>query len=92
MKKLSVTLIAVLMLAFLLGCQDGKSTFVQDQTLVETAKYKFRNGIPIMNIENVGEVQHPAWIATYALGYMGAESWYELGVKPSDVYATNCIT
>ena len=51
----------------------------------------FRDGVPIMNIEGVGEVEHPAWIGTYALAYMDAESFYGCNVEVNDEYAQNCV-
>lgn len=62
-----------------------------EQTQVETAEFLFQDGVPILDIESIGEIEHPAWISTYALGYMGAESYYALDVEPSDRYAENCI-
>lgn len=75
----------------LFGCLGNGSAAAEGQTLVETATFSFRDGVPIMDIEDIGEVEHPAWIATYALAYMDAPSYYELDVGPSREYAANCV-
>jgi len=46
------------------------------QTDVDRAKHSTdASGIPILNIEGVGEVYHPAWTGLYALNYAGIETY-----------------
>lgn len=71
--------------------QTTAETEQVEQTQVETAEFSFVDGVPVLDIEGIGKVDHPAWIATYALGYMGVESYYVLDVDQSDTYAENCI-
>jgi len=89
--KRRIVFLLILILVLLIGCRGGGSAVAMDQTQVETAEFLFRDGVPIMDIEGIGEVEHPAWIATYALAYLDAESYYELDVEPSAEYAANCI-
>lgn len=98
MRKYAVRCIAILSVVLLFaGCayipgsgNEQASTGV-DQTLVETAEFLFEDGLPILDIQGVGKVEHPAWIATYALGYMDTESYYALDVERSEQYAENCV-
>ena len=100
-KKMISRWIAVLLaLTMFTGCgkafdsqteQVTEETGKVEQTQVETAEFSFVDGVPVLDIEGIGKVDHPAWIATYALGYMGAESYYALDVDQSDIYAENCI-
>lgn len=87
-----IALLLVLALAVsCAGCAAPREESTPQQTLVATAEFSFRDGVPVMNIEGIGEVDHPAWISIYALAYMGQESYYHVDVDPSDEYAENCI-
>lgn len=98
MRKYAVRCIAILSVVLLFaGCayipgsgNEQASTGV-DQTLVETAEFLFEDGLPILDIQGVGKVEHPARIANYALGYMDTESYYALDVERSEQYAENCV-
>lgn len=46
------------------------------QTDVDRAEHSTDDGgVPILDIEGVGKVHHPAWIALYALNYAGIETY-----------------
>lgn len=75
----------VMFLSFPIQCSFA------EQTQVETAERQLENGIPILNIAGIGPVEHPAWIATYALAYMNVENNFSDAPAPSDEYAQNCI-
>lgn len=98
MRKYAVRCIAILSVvllfagcAYIPGSGDEQASTGVDQTLVETAEFLFEDGLPILDIQGVGKVEHPAWIATYALGYMDTESYYALDVECSEQYAENCV-
>lgn len=99
-KMISRWIAALLAVTVFTGCgkasdsqteQTTAETEQVEQTQVETAEFSFVDGVPVLDIEGIGKVDHPAWIATYALGYMGVESYYVLDVDQSDTYAENCI-
>lgn len=75
----------VMFLSFPIQCSFA------EQTQVETAECQLENGIPILNIAGIGPVEHPTWIATYALAYMNVENYFSDAPAPSDEYAQNCI-
>ena len=91
MKKATAIILIIAHLFLLCACGAERNSETPVQTQVETAEYIFRDGVPILKIKGVGKVEHPAWIASYALAYMGAESYYDLDVAVSDEYAVNCI-
>ncbi|XOB65735.1 D-glucuronyl C5-epimerase family protein [Deferribacteres bacterium DY0037] len=57
---------------------------LEAQTDVNNAKFVITNGVPYLDIENVGVVFHPAWTGLYALQYADAESYYPKEVEPND--------
>ncbi|TKR56515.1 hypothetical protein D7I39_04000 [Allopusillimonas ginsengisoli] len=76
---------AVLILIFILGVWLPDQTFAQAsgsgaqvdvgaQTDVDGARHTVdAEGVPMLEIKNVGKVHHPAWTALYALSYAGIE-------------------
>ncbi|WP_404941858.1 D-glucuronyl C5-epimerase family protein [Pseudomonas danubii] len=64
------------------------------QTNVDQAQH-FTNerGVPILAIDGVGKVTHPAWAALYALAYAGVEDYDpSLGIKPDEKYFESTIS
>ncbi|WP_313047797.1 D-glucuronyl C5-epimerase family protein [Pseudomonas soli] len=57
---------------------------VSRQTNVDQAQHMIDDqGIPLLSIDSVGKVAHPAWTALYALAYAGVEDYDpSLGLKP----------
>ena len=53
---------------------------VEDQTDVNNAVFVIKDGVPYLDIKNVGLVVHPAWTAIYALQYAGVDSFYQTEV------------
>lgn len=53
---------------------------VEDQTDVNNAVFVIKDGVPYLDIKNVGLVFHPAWTAIYALQYAGVDSFYQTEV------------
>lgn len=78
------------------GCgvwrNSSKETQQAEQTQVENAEiWVDENGIPVMDIKNIGEIRHPAWIGIYALQYGGYESFYETETEIDQKKFDNCI-
>lgn len=62
------------------------------QTDVQNAEFSLNDkGVPVMNIEGIGDVMHPAWIGIYALQYAGQESFYNKEVEKDQEKFKNCI-
>ena len=55
--------------------------FIKNQTDVNNATFIIKDGVPYLNIKNVGVVFHPAWTGLYALQYADIESFYPQKVK-----------
>lgn len=53
---------------------------VRNQTDVNNAVFVIKDGVPYLDIKNVGLVFHPAWTAIYALQYAGVDSFYQTEV------------
>jgi hypothetical protein len=54
------------------------STSLPEQTDVDRAQHLIdADGVPFLNIPNIGKQHHPAWIALYALAYAGTEVYDE---------------
>ncbi|WP_263834078.1 D-glucuronyl C5-epimerase family protein [Sulfurospirillum oryzae] len=54
------------------------------QTDVNNAKFITKEGVPYLDIQNVGTVFHPAWTGLYALQYANSESYYPKEVAPNE--------
>ena len=57
---------------------------VETQTDVNNAKFIIKDGVPYLDIQNVGVVFHPAWTGLYALQYANSESYYPKEVEPNE--------
>lgn len=60
---------------------EHKLSSLPKQTDVNNAKFLLRDGVPYLDIKDVGVVFHPAWTGIYALQYAGVESYYPINVK-----------
>ncbi len=55
----------------------GYLDYIPSQTDIDRAKFILRrDGLPILKVKDIGEIEHPAFIALYALEYAGEESYY----------------
>lgn len=94
--KIKQIFVLLLFIALLTGCgQFNKSvpSESKEQTQIENAQFIIDEaGVPIMDIEGIGEVRHPAWISIYALQYGGAESFYKPVVDENQTHFENCIS
>lgn len=62
------------------------------QTLIEKAKFiTTQEGIPMLEVEGLGKIEHPALIAIYALQYGGGESFFSKKVEVDNTKFLNCI-
>jgi len=57
---------------------------VETQTDVNNATFIIKEGVPYLDIQNVGIVFHPAWTGLYALQYANSESYYPKEVEPNE--------
>lgn len=57
---------------------------VETQTDVNNATFIIKEGVPYLDIQNVGVVFHPAWTGLYALQYANSESYYPKEVEPNE--------
>lgn len=57
---------------------------VETQTDVNNATFIIKEGVPYLEIQNVGIVFHPAWTGLYALQYANSESYYPKEVEPNE--------
>jgi len=57
---------------------------IETQTDVNNATFIIKNGVPYLDIQNVGVVFHPAWTGLYALQYANSESYYPKEVEPNE--------
>ena len=56
----------------------------ETQTDVNNAEFIIKEGVPYLDIQNVGVVFHPAWTGLYALQYANSESYYPKEVEPNE--------
>lgn len=57
---------------------------VEAQTDVNNATFIIKEGVPYLDIQNVGVVFHPAWTGLYALQYANSNSYYPKEVEPNE--------
>lgn len=57
---------------------------VETQTDVNNATFIIKEGVPYLDIQNVGVVFHPAWTGLYTLQYANNESYYPKEVEPNE--------
>jgi len=70
-----------------IGYNEGSIlSTIKTQTDVNNAKFIIKNGVPYLDVKNVGVVFHPAWTGLYALQYADKESFYPKKVKPNDKF------
>lgn len=78
-KLLGLAVIIVMVLTggyYFAGTLSNDKNNADFQTNVDQAKHLVdRNGIPTLEIEGVGKVEHPAWVGLYALAYAGVENY-----------------
>lgn len=59
---------------------------------IQNAKININeSGIPVMEIEGVGDVMNPATIALYALSYIEYEDYYKLNISKDDAKFKECL-
>lgn len=93
MRYISICLIFVFLLSACSQMKRQEYVKENEQTQVENAQFIIdKDGVPIMNIEKIGKVRHPAWIGIYALQYADAESFYDLVVDEDKERFANCIS
>lgn len=77
-------IIAALLVALLLwGASAAHAEGALRQTNVDQAQHVTNaNGVPQLTVDGLGVVDHPAWVALYALAYAGIEDYEpSLGLK-----------
>ena len=57
---------------------------IHAQTDVNNAEFVIKEGVPYLEIKNVGRVFHPAWTGLYALQYANQKSFYPKKVEPNE--------
>jgi len=73
---------------------SSETTLNKTQTKVDGAQHIVNSsGIPMLKIEGVGTVEHPAWTALYALAYAGIETYDEsLNIQVDPIKFQSCTT
>ena len=66
---------------------------IKYQTKIDGAKFIISDkGIPFLDVKNLGKIEHPAYVAIYALQYGGLNSFYPKFVGKNNKKFLNCIT
>lgn len=90
---IKIILVSILALFFNACSGDNKSVSynqgkilekLETQTDVNNATFIIKEGVPYLDIQNVGVVFHPAWTGIYALQYANSESYYPKEVEPNE--------